>query len=141
MYGLDVPGNELELDADFSIEDRGTTTLTLDVDLRRSLREPENDGDDYRLVPSLRLINDDDAGAINGSIPASRIDSACVAAVYLYQGKVTAVDIGGNGAQPYSSTHVVADGSGAYRSTDRKSVVAGKSGSVRLDHGVWRSNQ
>src|SRR3546814_10046420 len=57
MYGLDVPGNELELDADFSIYDRGTTTLTLDVDLRRSLREPENDGDDYRLVPNLRLIN------------------------------------------------------------------------------------
>src|SRR3546814_16688837 len=76
MYGLDVPGNELELDADFSIDDRGTTTLTLDVDLRRSLREPENDGDDYRLVPSLRLINDDDAGAINGSSQASRIDSA-----------------------------------------------------------------
>src|SRR3546814_21094318 len=37
--------------------------------------------------------------------------------VYLYQGKVTADDIGGNGAQPYSSTNVVADGSGAYRYT------------------------
>src|SRR3546814_20975484 len=95
MYGLDVPGNELELDADFSIDDRGTTTLTLDVDLRRSLREPENDGDDYRLVPSLRLINAADAGAINGSIPASRIDRPCVAAVSLYQGNVTADDIGG----------------------------------------------
>src|SRR3546814_19010270 len=122
MYGLDVPGNELELDADFSIEDRGTTTLTLDVDLRRSLREPENDGDDYRLVPSLRLINDDDAGAFNGSIPAPRIDSACVAAVYLYQGKVPADDIGGTGAKPHSSTNGVSDGRGALRQTDPKVV-------------------
>lgn len=117
MYGLDVPGNELELDADFTIDDRGTTTLTLDVDLRRSLRAPESSGGDYRLVPSLRLINDDDAGTISGSIPASRIGTGCAAAVYLYQGKVTPDDIGGNGAQPYSSTTVVADGSGGYRYT------------------------
>lgn len=117
MYGLDVPDNALELDTDFSIDNRGITTLTLDVDLRRSLRAPQSSGDNYRLVPSLRLINDDDAGTISGSIPASRIGSGCVAAVYLYQGKVTPDDIGGNGAQPYSSTTVVADGSGAYRYT------------------------
>lgn len=117
LYGLAVPGNELELDTDFTIDDHGTTTLTLDVDLRRSLRAPEDSGDDYRLVPNLRLINDDDAGTISGSIPASRIGSGCVAAIYLYQGKVTPDDIGGNGAQPYSSTNVVADGSGGYRYT------------------------
>src|SRR3546814_3384339 len=86
-------------------------------ELGDALCEPWMVGYAYRLVPILRLINDDDSCAINGSIPASRIDSACVAAVYLYQGKVTADDIGGNGAQPYSSTNVVADGSGAYRYT------------------------
>lgn len=117
LYGLDVPDNQLQLDTDFSIDDRGTTTLTLDVDLRRSLRAPENSGDDYHLVPNLRLINDDDAGTISGTIPSAQLGNGCVAAVYLYRGKVTPDDIGGNGAQPYSSANVLADGSGGYRYT------------------------
>ncbi|NGY05054.1 DUF4382 domain-containing protein [Solimonas terrae] len=113
-YPLDVPDDELDLDADYAIDSHGTTGLTLDVDLRRSLRAPDRSGDPYRLVPSLRLINNDDAGTISGTIRNSLIGSGCVAAMYIYQGKVTPDDVGGSGAQPYSSADVVIDGSGSY---------------------------
>jgi len=117
VYALDVPDDELDLDGDFSIDDHGTTQLTLDVDLRRSLRAPDGGGDHYRLVPSLRLVNDNDVGTINGSIRGTLIGNGCAAAVYVYQGKVTPDDIGGTGAQPYSSADVIASGDGSYRYT------------------------
>lgn len=117
VYPLDVPDDELDLDSDFSIDDHGTTKLTLDVDLRRSLRAPDGDSDHYRLVPSLRLVDDDDVGAISGTIRGALIGSGCAAAVYVYQGKVTPDDIGGSGAQPYSSADVIAAGDGSYRYT------------------------
>lgn len=115
IRALDVADKELDLQTDFSIDDKGTTALTLDVDLRRSLRDSDNG--DYRLVPQLRLVEDDKTGTVSGAVSASRVGSGCVAAVYVYQGKVRPDDIGGTGAQPYSSTAIVADGSGGYRYT------------------------
>lgn len=113
-FPLEIGDDRLELDTDFTIDDHGTTRLVLDVDLRRSLRE---DGDEYRLQPQLRLVDEDDSGAVAGSVRGSLIDSGCVPAVYVYAGETTPDDIGGNGAQPLTSSNVVADGSGDFRYT------------------------
>lgn len=117
-HDLDVNDDEIELATDFSIDDHGTTQLTLAVDLRRGLRE---DDDDYRFVAdsALHLTNDEDTGTVTGTIPVSKIDDDCAgAAVYVYKGKdVTPDDIGGTGTEPYSSTIVSMGSDGLYHYT------------------------
>lgn len=116
VFPLHVPPGEehrLELLTDFSIDDTGRTQLTLDVDLRAALREPDADEPGaYRLLPGLRLIDDERAGEISGHIASARIVTGCSPAVYVYRGHgVDAGDLGGSGAVPLSSALPFFDGS------------------------------
>ncbi len=60
--------------------------LTLDFNLRRSIGSPAVADGDYVLRPTLRLVNDEEAGVITGSVDQSRIVTDCEPAVYVFTG-------------------------------------------------------
>ncbi len=117
---LYLPGDAesgLALEGTFEIQEREKSSYTLDVDLRRSVREPEDNTTDYVLRPRLRSVETGRSGAIGGSVAASRITANCSPAVYVYTGaSVTPDDVGGSGVQPISSDRVrLQTTSGEYR--------------------------
>jgi len=117
LYLPDDAVSGLTLEASFDIQEREKSGYTLDFDLRRSVREPEDNSTDYVLRPRLRSVETRRSGAIGGTVAASRITANCSPAVYVYTGSsVTPDDVGGSGAQPLSSDRVrLQAGSGEYR--------------------------
>lgn len=65
---LQLSGGNLLATRDFNVEDEESTTVTIDVDLRRSLFAPESPGGNYLLSPTLRLVQNNRAGSIAGSV-------------------------------------------------------------------------
>lgn len=116
LYVPDSAEAGLRVATDFTIDDGDSRRLTIDVDVRRSLREPDADNEPqaYRLLPSLRVVEDERSGTIRGRIAASLISDSCVPAVYVYSGRVTPDDIGGSGPQPLTSSRVFIDTNGDY---------------------------
>ncbi len=88
----------LTIDEPFTIERRKQLDLTIDFDLRQSVLPPESDGDPYELKPALRLIKDEDAAAITGSVSDALAGaSGCSAAVYVFAGQDSEPnDVGSN---------------------------------------------
>lgn len=119
IWPLYVPSDAtggLSLLEDFTVGDDGITAYTIDFDLRRSVHAPAQPGGAYRLRPALRLVEDDRAGVIAGSVASARLVAGCVPAVYVYNNEdVTPDDIGGNGVQPLTSAWVRAMGDGSHR--------------------------
>lgn len=113
LYVPDDASSGLGVPFDFEVDDNKRTRLTLDFDLRSSLRMPDDDEPDaYRLVPRLRAVEDRRSGTIVGNVSPTRIVSGCVPAVYVYSGhELDADDVGGSGARPLSSTIPFSDGS------------------------------
>jgi hypothetical protein len=113
-HPLTIPsGSEtgLKLVSGFTVPQDGSIALTVDFDLRHSIVES---GGDYKLKPVLRLIENDKAGHINGTIPSSmvRATGCGTSAVYLYEGSnVTADDLDGKDADPIDSSLVKPNGS------------------------------
>lgn len=106
----------LKLNQAFRINSNSNTHLTIDFDLRKSLEKDENE-DDYKLIPSLRVVSDVEAGHIAGFVENQLlIDSGCVegdnqtnAAVYLYNELAEGAspqDIQRNEFDPVSSANV-----------------------------------
>lgn len=99
--------SKLRLPVDFEIEDGETTALTLQFELRRSLRRQS--ADRFELHPSVRIINDDDAGAIRGGVDASLLSNDCDPAIYAFTGSnATPGDIDAVSTGPVSTSAVVA---------------------------------
>lgn len=73
----------------FSISDFGSETILLDLDLRRSVREDDDDiaNNRLRFNPQLRGVVVGDAGAIAGTLgPAILNRAQCVPGVYVFEG-------------------------------------------------------
>ena len=112
VRSLQLSGGSLLATRNFSVDDEETTTLTIDFDLRRSLRAPTGDGD-YLLVPVLRLVQDDQAGSISGSVAASvaTADGCDIEGgtanvgnvVYVFAGTVTPDDVDNFAPEPVTS--------------------------------------
>lgn len=65
---LQRSGGDLLATRNFIVEDEESTTLTIDFDLRRSLQAPDTVGGNYFLTPTLRLVQNNQAGSIAGSV-------------------------------------------------------------------------
>ncbi len=106
-FALFIPDDQqakLELPADFEIEDGETTVLTLQLELRESLRE--RDDGVFELHPSVRLVQDDEVGTVKGTIATALVPEGCAAAVYAYKGSnIIPVDIDDTGG-PISTAAV-----------------------------------
>lgn len=92
----------LKLNRGFTIESGGSVALTIDFDLRQSLRAPPgqrgnglNCTQGYMLRPVLRLVNNANVGAIAGTVTfdAGAVPLNCMPKVYIYDGTVAPDDV------------------------------------------------
>lgn len=93
----------LKLNRGLTVPAAGSLALTLDFDLRQSLRAPPGQRSGtagactqgYQLRPTIRLVDDASVGAIAGSVSfaAGSVPAACKPKVYVYEGNVTPDDV------------------------------------------------
>lgn len=92
-HELTVPSGELKLNRGFTVPANGSVDFTLDVDLSKSLVLANGN---YKLKPVIRLIDNADAGHIDGTVETTTFtDNSCDSiAVYAFEGAdATAEDI------------------------------------------------
>jgi hypothetical protein len=119
VHPLFIPsGNQtgLKLIRGFTIGAGSTHNFTIDFDLRKSVIHPPGLGDPYLLKPVLRMVNNLEVGAIEGTVATALIVDGCVPAVYLYTGADIVPDDLGSATPPLASTAVNLDNTtGIYR--------------------------
>ena len=108
----------LKLNSGFTILAGGTHDFLIDFDLRKSVNNPRG-FPDYRLKPSLRLIDLAQSGGISGTVEASRLGAAeCPdeasdgtgVAIYVYQGADAIIGEEGSANPPLTSAGVALNG-------------------------------
>ena len=105
----------LKLNRPFVIAAGSRTDFTIDFDLKKSVHKPSSANQDYKLRPTLRVVNNLEVGTITGSVAADIITANdCVegegAAVYLFDGlDAEADDIDGIGVEPVTIANVTVD--------------------------------
>lgn len=88
QLGIIYETDSARAEVDFSIDDFGSESLLVDLDLRSSVRENNEDIGNARLRfrPQTRAVIDGAAGAIAGTIGSSIVNRAqCLPGVYLYK--------------------------------------------------------
>ena len=114
QHPLYIPSGDetgLKLNRGFDVTDGGAVTFTIDFDLRKSVVEPGNNSQAYKLKPSLRMVNNNNVGHISGLIGSVSINDAnCIGtdyAVYVFSGEnVVPDDVDGNAVEPISTALV-----------------------------------
>lgn len=122
QHELEVPSGDqsgLKLHNGFVVPAGGSASFTVDFDLRKSVHEPMDAADSYKLRPTLRIVDNAHVGAIAGTVDNTRIVDGCTPAVYVFAGGgVTPDDVDGSGVEPVTSGAVkLNEASGHYEYT------------------------
>ncbi|MDH3588934.1 MAG: DUF4382 domain-containing protein [Gammaproteobacteria bacterium] len=116
VHNLYIPGGDeagLRLNRGFELPAGGSADFTIDFDLRKSIGAPPGQAPDYRLRPTMRLVDNAMAGMLTGMVDASLATAAdCVPVVYVYSGDVTPDDMDGDEGDPLTSAMVESDDGG-----------------------------
>ena len=119
IHPLFIPsGNQtgLKLIRGFVIGAGSTHNFTIDFDLRKSVIHPPGLGEPYLLKPVLRLVNNLEVGAIEGTVAPALVVDGCMPAVYLFTGADVVPDDIGSATPPLATTAVNLDEvTGAWR--------------------------
>ena len=106
-HELEIPSGDesgLKLNTGFSVPAGGEASFTLDFDLRKSVHEPMDAGDSYKLRPTLRIVDNSRIGAIAGTVQSELVSEGCAPAVYVFSGSgVTPDDVDATEPDPVSS--------------------------------------
>ncbi len=106
-HELEVPSGDqsgLKLHSGFAVPNGGSANFTVDFDLRKSVHEPMNAGDSYKLRPTLRIVDNATSGAIAGTVQSELVPDGCAPAVYVFTGSgVTPDDVDATAPDPVSS--------------------------------------
>ncbi len=106
-HELEIPSGAetgLKLHSGFTVPNGGAASFTLDFDLRKSVHEPMNAGDSYKLRPTLRIVDNARAGAIAGTVSALLVTGTCSPAVYVFAGGgVTPDDVDAIAPEPVTT--------------------------------------
>lgn len=107
QYPLYIPsGSEagLKLTTPFTVSQNGTTQLIIEFDLRQSVTAKSTDGQNYLLVPALRLENQSQVGTISATVDlaaltAQQLGSApvsqCNGGLFVFSGAAVRPQNGG----------------------------------------------
>jgi len=116
----------LKLNTGFTVLAGGTHNFVIDFDLRKSVNDPQG-FPDYRLKPSLRLIDLSESGTITGTVEASLLTAnGCTGdvntgdgfAVYVYEGAGATIGEEGSANAPLTSAGIALENnSGLWRYT------------------------
>jgi hypothetical protein len=118
-HELEVPSGAetgLKLHNGFNVPAGGAASFTMDFDLRKSVHEPMDAADSYKLRPTLRIVDNTQVGAIGGTVAAALVTTGCSPAVYVFEGSgVTPDDVDGLVPDPVTTAVVALDAnSGQY---------------------------
>ncbi len=111
-FSLSVPsGNEtgLKLVKGFVVTQGSHASFVIDFDLRKSIVNPNGLSEEYFLKPALRLINNNEAGHIQGTISNTIAEQESCnngIAVYVYEGNDIVADDEGSTTPPLTSAMV-----------------------------------
>lgn len=103
---LDYVVDARSVDIDFEIDEMERETLLLDINLRASLLEDDDDlaANRFRFDPVMRAIRDSETASIQGAIAAALINQAgCSPAMYLYSGSNAELTTLSDSAPPLDS--------------------------------------
>lgn len=91
---LTVPSGSqqgLRLVSGFTVPQGSSADFTIDFDVRKAVTKPGSQKKDYKLRPALRLVDNAEAGAIEGTVFSNVISNQCDTsfngAVYVYEGQ------------------------------------------------------
>lgn len=114
---LEIPSGAqtgLKLHSGFVVAAGSVTDYTVDFDLRKSVHLPSCDGCDYKLRPTLRLIDNLEVGTLTGTVHPDLITADCSGAVYVFDSSVAEPDDedgeGVGGPDPIATARVPNDG-------------------------------
>jgi len=123
QHSLYIPSGAetgLKLNRGFDVPEDGMASFTIDFDLRKSVHYPSGLDGDRILRPTLRLVDDNTAGALTGTVASGIIttDPDCdgveyVGAVYVFDNGDAVDDLDGTG-DPVTSAKVSNDGVYSY---------------------------
>jgi hypothetical protein len=125
-YPLTTPSARGVQTSGFTVPAGGEINLTIDFDVRKSIVNPQNDPNSYKLKPVIRLVDNAEVGTIAGTVAGERITNQCSDAdasdpnsyngsVYVHEGDVVPDDIG-SANEPLVAVPVTND-SGQYEYT------------------------
>ncbi len=119
QHELEIPSGAetgLKLVSGFGVPAGGAADFTIDFDLRKSVHEPMDAADSYKLRPALRLVDNAQVGVIAGTVAAALITVDCAPVVYVFSGAgVTPDDVDDIPAEPVTTATVELNaGSGSY---------------------------
>lgn len=87
VQSLSVPSAQgLRLVSGFTVAAGGNVDFTIDFDLRRAVVGPPGRGGMHMLRPALRLVDNNQVGAIDGMVDLALITEGCAPAVYVFAG-------------------------------------------------------
>lgn len=107
---LEIPSasqSGLKLNRGFTATQGSVTHFTIDVDLRKSIHQTGNGV--YKMRPSLRIVDNSEAGHLTGQVASILIDDNCSPAVYLFEGANANADDAGANGEPVASAIVALD--------------------------------
>lgn len=110
IYDLTSPSARGVQTSGFVVPAGGSVALTIDFDVRKSIVNPQNDPNDYKLKPVLRLVDNSEVGTIAGTVSAdlineqcggvSSMDEAFLGNVYIHEGEDATPDDIGSANEP-----------------------------------------
>lgn len=93
VHNLYVPSGEnsgLKLHGGFTVPVNDIANFTAEIDLMKSLTAPPGQAPDVKLRPTIRLVNNVEAGTLTGQVaPALVAPEACDASVFVFADGVT----------------------------------------------------
>ena len=121
VFDLTTPSARGVQTSGFIVPAGGEINLTIDFDVRKSIVNPQNDPDVYRLKPVIRLVDNSEVGTIAGTVATEVISNLCSDAsvsspetyngsVYIHEGLDVEPDDIGSDQEPLVAVPVNYDG-------------------------------
>lgn len=111
-YELNIPSGAesgLKLNRGFDVSANGNAAFTIDFDLRKSVRKPGS-SNEYKLRPTLRIVDNSNLGTITGSAIPTLVSTNCNAAIYVFEGQnVIPDDMDDLAAEPVTVATIALD--------------------------------
>lgn len=116
QHPLTIPSSAqtgLKLNNSFTLSNNEDLAYTIDFDLRKSVHMTGTGS--YMMRPTLRMVKDDEAGTLTGSVDAGLIASECtsssdVPAVYVFESGDSVDDMDGDDGDPVATVKIEKDG-------------------------------